>query len=118
MVNRWRLLFIVFFFLLLSGALQTLGKHREGLTRVESLKDEVGRLETANESLQKERSYRETAAFVEKEARDKLKMVKEGEHLVVLPENLPVLGAEATASSASARPVWRQWIELFFGKRE
>lgn len=92
-----------------------MSRHREGLTRVESLKAEVGELEAERKVLAEEKVYRETAAFVEKEARDKLKMVKEGEHLLVLPEKLPVLGAAATASGESTPPVWRQWWQVFFG---
>ncbi len=83
---------------------------------MESLKAEVQGLEVENESLRKEKTYRETADFVEKEARDKLKMVKEGEHLVVLPENLPGIGAEVASSSAATLPVWQQWWQVFFKK--
>lgn len=108
-------MFIVVSFLLLSGGWQTVKRYREGLTRVEALKTEVGELEAERKGLEEEKAYRETAAFVEKEARDKLKMVREGEHLVVLPEKLPVLGAEASASGERVAPVWRQWWEVFFG---
>lgn len=93
-----------------------MGKYREGLTRVESLRNEVRNLESENESLKKEKDYRQTPDFLEKGARNKLRMVKEGEHLVVLPEVLPVLGAEASVSSESALPIWEQWWRVFFGK--
>lgn len=111
-------MFIVLFLLLLYGAFGSVKKYREGLSRVVLLEAEVKGLEAENRRLEEEKAQRETDNFLEKEARDKLKMVKEGERLVVLPETLPVLGAETGATPRAVLPVWRQWLELFFGKKE
>ena len=65
----------------------------------EKLKDQLGRVKRQD--------------YVESEARDKLFLVKSGETIVLVPEELG-----ATSSAESKKPtlsIWRQWVELFFG---
>lgn len=62
-----------------------------------------------NELLQKLKVV-ESEEFVEKQARDKLFMVKPGERLVVLPN----IEEEKTEKPKEAVPNWKQWLDLFF----
>lgn len=110
---------LLFFFLLLFflgvGLFRTLKRVQDRQGRMDGLKAEVGSLEAENRQLQKEVVYRQSPEFIEQQARDQLKMVKEGEHLVILP-NLPaVLGLEATPAAPPNIPVWKQWWNVFFG---
>ena len=53
--------------------------------------------------------------FIEREARERLGLVKPGEVIVILP---PPGSRQASAAATSVnlpRPVWRQWLGLFFG---
>ncbi len=85
--------------------------------RFDLLQKEVLGLETESEKLKKEAAYRQSPAFIEAEARNNLKMVKEGEHLLVVSDLLPeALRREATPEASSAAlPIWRQWWKVIFG---
>ena len=85
--------------------------------RFDLLQKEVLGLTAESEKLKKEAAYRQSPAFIETEARDNLKMVKEGEHLLVISDLLPeALGREATSEASSAAlPVWKQWWKVIFG---
>lgn len=124
-MNRRKL---IFFFLLIFfmgvGLFRTLKRVQDSRGRMEGLKTAVGNLEVENQQLQKEVVYRQSPEFIEQQARDQLKMVKDGEHLVILP-NLPaqaglptVLGSEATSAAPPNSPVWKQWWNVFFGDAE
>lgn len=77
-------------------------------------KKNLAQIEKENEELRAYLDYVESDSFLEKEARNSLGMSKEGEMMIVLPQE-----AEAKAETAfsSPSPVWRQWWELFFGRK-
>jgi len=52
--------------------------------------------------------------FIIREARDKLGLVKPGETVVVLQRPSEATPT-ATLSAQPVRPVWKQWLGLFFG---
>lgn len=54
--------------------------------------------------------YVQSDQFVEKEARDKLGLVKSGEHIVLLPE---AKKSSKTPEYTDIYPNWKRWIELF-----
>lgn len=54
--------------------------------RLAELRQEITQLEKEKERLLRQREYRQTEAYVEEEARNRLNMVKEGERIVILPE--------------------------------
>lgn len=63
-----------------------------------------------NQRLKSQLSYSKTAEFIERQARDKLFMVKEGEQRVLLSKD-----SEETVGETKERlPNWRKWWELFF----
>lgn len=69
------------------------------------------RVEAENKKLKDQLSQVQSPEFIERQAREKLGLVKEGETVVFLPE------ASASASqSASTQnlPNWKKWIRLFF----
>ena len=77
-------------------------------------KKNLAQIEKENEGLRAYLDYGESDSFLEKEARNSLGMSKEGEMMIVLPQE-----AEAKAETAFSPPssVWRQWWELFFGRK-
>ena len=74
--------------------------------RVEEEKEE-------NRRLKNEISFVMSEEFVELQARDKLKFVKPGETVVVIPESV-LRAATASASPTPMPPNWEQWMKLFF----
>lgn len=66
-----------------------------------------------HEVLQQQLKLVESDAFVEREARDKLFMVKPGEKIVILPSISPEVEGSRNQKKESL-PNWKQWLELFF----
>ncbi|MBI4089547.1 MAG: septum formation initiator family protein [Candidatus Levybacteria bacterium] len=84
-------------------------------------KDFVGKAEKElsyqkqlNNKLKSQLSFVQTPEFIEKEARDKLFMVKKDEKRIIIPEGL----GESTQNPPTGRkenpPNWKKWWELFF----
>lgn len=68
-----------------------------------------------NERLAAQKDYYTSDEFVEEEARNKLNMARKGEVIVILPEDLGQ--SEKKPPVRYAKPVYRQWWELFFSSR-
>lgn len=73
---------------------------------------EVEELLGEQEALLEKREYYQSEEFVEKQARDKLNMAKEGETVVILPEGEGVLG-EVEISRERQEPIWKKWLGVF-----
>lgn len=85
--------------------------------RLEELQAEVSVLEKEQAELGQRREEVTSEGFLEEEARDKLQMVKPGEKLVILPENVLekiVSGGKIASGNPDLRPNWRRWCGLFF----
>lgn len=80
-----------------------------------STQSKLTKLQQENADLKTNLSQVNDPSYIEREARERLGLVKPGEVVVILP---PPGSAEATQATTSAnlpRPVWRQWLGLFFG---
>lgn len=67
---------------------------------------------TKNEGLKRELAMVESPQYVEKEARDKLNLVKNGEVVVLLPSTSPP--PEPTPTIFEEIPNWEKWRRVFF----
>lgn len=65
-----------------------------------------------NAKLKAEYTLSQRQEFVEKEARNKLFWVKEGEQNVLIPDDL--LPKDNEIKAIKQDPYWKQWIDLFF----
>jgi len=81
--------------------------------KVQEAEDRLEKLRKENEALKNELKYKESNEFAEKEIRDKLGLVKEGEVIVVLPGESNDKTQES--SDKSTKPNWQKWRDLFFG---
>ena len=72
---------------------------------------ELSRQKQKNQELMSKLSYAKTQEFVEKEARDKLFMVKTGEQRVLVPSDS---GETKQENQKTNLPNWQQWWNLFF----
>jgi cell division protein FtsB len=67
-----------------------------------------------NEELKKQLGYVKSTEFVEKEAREKLGMAKEGETTLILPENLnQVIESREKETKQEQVPNWKKWAQFF-----
>lgn len=82
--------------------------------RAEEMMTKKEALIAENQKLKGKLNYVESEEFVEKEAREKLNMAKEGEVIVILPEKITVADPRSPRSVAESLPNWRQWLNLFF----
>ena len=84
--------------------------------RIEKMIVKKEDLFTENQELKEKLNYVESEEFVEKEAREKLNMAKEGEVVVVLPDNefSPPTGGQFSKNKEEDLANWQQWWHLFF----
>jgi cell division protein FtsB len=89
--------------------------------QVEWLREQVDVERETNAELQERLQYVSSDAYVEKIARERLKMVKDGETAVmVIPvsteeSSLPGAPAVREAQGEQAKPYWQQWANLLLG---
>jgi cell division protein DivIC len=89
--------------------------------QVEWLRQQVAVEQETNEELQEQLAYVSSDAYVEKIARERLKLVQPGESaVVVIPQSVetPVATAEGPEPGAPAEeqlPYWQQWADLLLG---
>ncbi len=79
-------------------------------------KDKIAKIEKENEALQAQILESQSLEFIEKEVRDKLGLVREGETVVVLPDEdtLRKLAPQIHEdSSILPDPNWKRWLKLF-----
>lgn len=90
----------------------------ENSKRLETLSQEVKVLEDQKAQLQSEVDYKRTDAYIEEKARNELSLIKPGEKVYIMPEDLrdsvnshEVLGAslEQLANNSNLK----QWFDLF-----
>lgn len=75
---------------------------------------ELERKKAENEELKKRLSQVQSQEFIEKEARNKLFLVRPGESQVLIPEDLLKASESAKGKSKDQKPNWQKWWELFF----
>src|SRR3989338_1957933 len=63
-----------------------------------------------NQRLKSALSYSQTQEFIERQARDKLFMVKKGEQRILLPQE----SEKEAQENKDNLPNWKQWLNLFF----
>lgn len=80
---------------------------------VKTQKDLEGR-KKENKELKDQLSVAQSEQFVEKEARNKLFLVKEGESRVILDKNALKASESAKSQEKDQLPNWQKWWELFF----
>ncbi len=98
------------FFRNLTKSFQAQRKIQEEERRVEALKRE-------NERLKRESEKVMSGVYIEKQLRDRLGLAKEGEYVVVLPdeETLKRLAPKIEEEEEILpEPNWKKWYKLFF----
>lgn len=80
--------------------------------RKENLK--VEKLREENEELKKQLEDASSPEFIERQAREKLGLAKEGEQIVVLPGNVEALVLPKEEEKPEELPNFKKWYKLFF----
>ena len=77
--------------------------------RVKEAQKKMVEAEKRNEELRQKLEFSQSPEFVEREARDKLGLVKPGETVVIIP---PFEASQAAV--VENLPNWKKWLKLFF----
>lgn len=102
--------FFVAFLLVVHNLVQNIYSLWQQQNVVTEAKDELLRVKKENTELKSQLAVVGEEGFSEREARDKLLLVKPGEKIVLLP---PEQNQERREEISNA-PTWRQWVDLFF----
>ncbi len=80
---------------------------------VAKLQNQTEKIKKDNEQLSSLIQYLNTPEYKEKEAREKLNLVKEGEHVVVLPQG-DISGASNLNPDTDKSSKYNLWFDYFF----
>ncbi len=86
-------------------------------SEIKKEQEKVERIKRENEELERRVAETQGAEFIESEVRNKLGLVKEGEAVVILPdeETLRKLAPRiSTEAETLPDPNYRKWLKLFF----
>ena len=109
-------LILLFVFSLFLSLYRNISKIKAADLRIEQARGRVDKLKKENERLEAELNKVQSVQFVEKQIRDKLGLAKEGEIIVILPEDeiLRKLAPKTVEEeSVLPDPNWRIWLNLF-----
>ncbi len=84
--------------------------------QVEGERQKVAKMEADNAKLQTQIQEAQGQDFIDKEIRNKLGLSKEGEAIVVLPEESIVRGlapSQVSSEDSLLDPNWKKWLKLF-----
>ncbi len=108
-----KVLFIIIVFILLAivndlvHSIYDIWQKKDFVTEAQR---ELSLQKQENQRLKSALSYSQTQEFIEKEARDKLFMVKKGEQRILLSKD----SEETVGEKKENLPNWKQWWNLFF----
>ncbi len=74
----------------------------------------LAKVKSDNEVLKQKLSQSQTPEFVEREARDKLGLVKEGEVVILMDTPGVANSGQGAQEQGDTIPKWKQWWRLFF----
>ncbi len=102
---------IVFLLIVIKNMITSIFELQNNSQIVSRLKNEELEQKKREQFLNEQLYYVKSNEFVEKQARERLGMVKEGEYIVLAPpsssDNNPTETKENT-------PNWKKWLEMFF----
>lgn len=116
-VNIMGIVIPIVLFLTLTGSfLKGVKRARETDLLIQKTKDKLEKQKEENESLKNQLEFVESEQFIEEQLRNKLGLAKEGEIVLVLPDNetlaklAPIIPEE---EEINPLPNWKKWLQLF-----
>lgn len=112
----WGYLIWALIILFSVSTIRNVGKITRIKSDIESEKERVAKIQAQNDELKDKVARSQTVEFIEREIRDKLGLVKEGESVVILPdiETLRRLAPNLTREAETLPdPNWKKWLKLF-----
>ncbi|OGG11818.1 hypothetical protein A2Z00_03775 [Candidatus Gottesmanbacteria bacterium RBG_13_45_10] len=107
-----RLTVVLISLIMLVGLLQSLVSLWQKRDMVSERRHVLQETEAENQKLKQKLAEATSAAFIERQARDKLGFVKEGDTVILM--NKPAAPGETGAKTEEQLPNWQRWLRLFF----
>lgn len=102
---------IIFLLVIIKNILSSIVELNNNSQIVTRLQNEEISEKKKGQFLKERLYYVKTQEFIEKQARERLGMVKEGEYLVLAP---PATSSIKTIEIKDTTPNWKKWWQLFF----
>lgn len=119
MSRRRKIIFILFFIILL-GLFYALGSQiydsLQSGKRLDMETEKLIKLQKRNSELKNKLAEVQSIGFIEKEARNKLNLAREGETVIIISQKEidKVLGLEKKQTEEIKIPNWQGWLRLFW----
>ena len=113
-MNRYRLinlLLLILVILLSSSAVRSWIKISQREEIIRDTKEKLQQVKDNKEQLERQLAQVESRQYIEKEARNKLNMGKNGEIIIIMPSVSPA--SDPTPTPWDASPNWQKWARLF-----
>lgn len=110
-------LLIFIFLLMFVSLIRNILRVVESNKRIEKAQDQVERLKKENEELEEKLAVTKSEGYIEKQLRDKLGLAKEGEIVIVLPDEkiLETLAPKLEEEGETLPdPNWKKWLKIFY----
>ncbi len=110
-------LLIFIFLLMFVSLIRNILRVVESNKRIEKAQDQVERLKKENEELEEKLAVTKSEGYIEKQLRDKLGLAKEGEIVIVLPDEkiLETLAPKLEEEEETLPdPNWKKWLKIFY----
>lgn len=110
-------LLIFIFLLMLASLIRNILRVVESNKRIEKIQGRVEKLKKENEELEEKLAVTKSEKYIEEQLRDKLGLAKEGEIVIVLPDEkiLETLAPSLEEEEETLPdPNWRKWLKLFY----
>jgi len=110
-------LLIFIFLLMLVSLIRNVLRVVESNKRIGKAQDQVEKLKKENEELEEKLAVTRSEGYIEKQLRDKLGLAKEGEIVIVLPDEkiLETLAPKLEEEEETLPdPNWKKWLKMFY----
>lgn len=111
------IIFIVVSLLMLVSLTRNIMKVREAKERLKEKEEYIEKIREGNEKLRQKVATFKSEEFIEKQLRDKLGLAKEGETIVVLPDEETIrkfAPSDEKEEEILPDPNWKKWLKLFY----
>jgi cell division protein FtsB len=111
------IVFIVISLLMLASLSRNIIKVREAKERLKEKEEYIEKIKGENEELNQRADVFKSEEFIEKQLRDKLGLAKEGETIIVLPDEETIrkfAPSDEKEEEILPDPNWKKWFKLFF----
>ena len=111
------IVYVIISLLMLASLARNIIKVREAKERLKAKESNIEKIRLENEELSHKVDTFKSDEFVEKQLRDKLGLAKEGEMIVVLPDEETIkkfAPNDEKEEEILPDPNWKKWFKLFF----